>query len=210
MLSGAGFKVDVLPEIAELGPLATEDEDGGFRTELPPSLWPKQAQISQGGVQTLAYDFAAPKADFINPMRLPGIAAVTHVVDEENPHSGKGEEGFARPFLDQVRRSHDDAGEWLALRMDKHHAQGDQGFARSTFGHNMSATGDLPALGGTHDGEGLGRVTASLPSYHGVIEPVMCEPLVALDPRVPQRGILVATKREHRLVHLLGVENLQA
>src|SRR5271165_560480 len=158
MLSGAGFKVDVLPEIAELGPLATEDEDGGFRTDLPPSLWPKHAQISQGGVQTLAYDFATAEADFVDPMRLPGIAAVTHVVDQENTHSGKGEEGLARPFLDQMRRSHDDAGERLALRMDEHHAQGDQGFAGSAFGYHMSTTGDLPAFGDTHDGEALGRV----------------------------------------------------
>src|SRR5271165_4892470 len=108
MLSGAGFKVDVLPEIAELGPLATEDEDGGFRTDLPPSLRPKHAQISQGGVQTLAHDFSAPEADFVDPMRLSGIAAVTHVVDHENPDLGKGEKGFARPFLDQMRRRHDD------------------------------------------------------------------------------------------------------
>jgi hypothetical protein len=42
--------------------------------------------------------------------RVPGIAAVTHVVDHEDPDLGKGEEGFARPFLDQMRRSHDDAG----------------------------------------------------------------------------------------------------
>src|ERR1039458_133750 len=101
----------MLPEIAELGPLATEDEDGGFRTDLPPSLWPKHAQISQGGVQTLAHDFATAEADFVHPVRLPGIAAVTHVVDQETPHSGKRQEGFARPFLDQVRRGHDDAGE---------------------------------------------------------------------------------------------------
>src|SRR5271157_58624 len=144
MLSGAGFQVDVLPEIAELGPLATKDEDGGFRTDLPPSVWPKQSQISQGGVQAFAHDLATPQTDFVDPMRLPGIAAVTHVVDQEYPHSGKREEGFARPFLDQVRRSHDDAGERLALRMDEHHAQGDQGLAGSTLGHYMSATGDLP------------------------------------------------------------------
>src|SRR5271157_6176702 len=161
MLSGAGFQVDVLPEIAELGPLATEDEDGGFRTDLPPSLWPKHAQISQGGVQSLAHDFAMAEADFVDPMRLPRIAAVTHVVDQEDAHSGEGEEGFAPPFLDQVRRSHDDAGERLALRMDEHHAQSDQGFAGSTFGYHMSATGDLPAFGDAHNGERLCRVRSA-------------------------------------------------
>src|ERR1039458_5152171 len=143
----------MLPEIAELGPLATEDEDGGFRTDLPPFLRPKHAQISQRGVQSFAHDLATAEADFVDPMRLPGIAAVTHVVDQENPHSGKREEGLARPFLDQMRWSHDDAGKWLALRMDGHHAQGDQGLARSTLGHYMSAAGDLPALGDTHDGD---------------------------------------------------------
>src|SRR5664280_1378805 len=100
MLSGSAFQVDVLPEIAELGPLATEDEDGGFRTDLSPSLWPKHAHIGQGGVQTLAHDLATAKADFVDPMRLPWVAAVTHVVDQENTHPGKREEGFARPFLD--------------------------------------------------------------------------------------------------------------
>jgi hypothetical protein len=109
-------------------------------------------------VQSFAHDLATAEADFVDPMRLHGIAAVTHVVDQENPHSGEREEGFACPFLDQMRRSHDDAGERLALRVDEHHAQGDQGFAGSTLGHYMSGTGDVPALGDTHDGERLGRV----------------------------------------------------
>ncbi len=139
MLSGAGLQVDVLPEIAKLGPLATDDKDRGFRTDLPPALWLKHAQISQGCVQTLAHEFAPPEPDFVDSMRLLGIAAVTHVVDQENPHSGKGEEGLACPFLDQMRRSHDDAGKRLALCVDQHHAQGDQGFTRSTFGYHVSA-----------------------------------------------------------------------
>jgi len=91
-------------------------------------------------------------------MRLLGIASVTHVVDQENPHPGKGEEGRARPFFDQVWRSHDDAGKRLALRVDQHHAQGDQSFTRPTFGHHVSAPCDVPALGDAHDGEGLCRV----------------------------------------------------
>src|SRR5664279_6224093 len=103
----------MLPEIAELGPLTPDDEDGGFRTDLPPSLRPKHAQISQGGVQTFAHDFSPPEPDFVDSVRLPGIAAVTHVVDQENPHSGKGEKGLACPFLDQMRWSHDDAGKRL-------------------------------------------------------------------------------------------------
>jgi len=37
----------------------------------------------------------------------------------------------------------------------------------------------------------------------------MPEPLLALDTGVPQRGILIAAEREHRLVHLLGVEHLE-
>ena len=48
---------------------------------------------------------------------------------------------------------------------------------------------------------------ASLHSYDCVVESVMCEPLVALNACVPQRRILVATEREHRLVHLLGIEH---
>lgn len=38
----------------------------------------------------------------------------------------------------------------------------------------------------------------------------MCEPFVAFDGRIPERGILVATEREHRLVHLLGIKHLAA
>jgi hypothetical protein len=49
-----------------------------------------------------------------------------------------------------------------------------------------------------------------LSCYHGVVGSVMCEPLVTLDARVPQRGILVAAEREHRLIHLLGIEYLEA
>src|SRR5664280_2927005 len=145
----------MLPEIAEFGPLATDDEDGGFRTDLPPSLWSKHTQISQRGVQTLAHDFATPEADFVDPVRLPGIAAVTHVVDQEDSHSGTRKKGFARPFLDQMRRSHHDAGERLALRMDEHHAQGDQGLAGSALGHDVSTPSHLPSPGDTHDGQGL-------------------------------------------------------
>ena len=52
--------------------------------------------------------------------------------------------------------------------------------------------------------------TASLHSYHGIVEPVMCEPLVALDACVPQRRILVATEREYRLIHLLSIKYLEA
>ena len=33
------------------------------------------------------------------------------------------------------------------------------------------------------------RYSASLPAYYGVIEPVICERLMALDARVPQRGV---------------------
>ena len=38
----------------------------------------------------------------------------------------------------------------------------------------------------------------------------LCQALVALDARVPQRGILGAAESEHRLIHLLGVEHLEA
>jgi hypothetical protein len=50
---------------------------------------------------------------------------------------------------------------------------------------------------------------ALLSSYHSVIQPIVGQAFVALDPRVPQRGILVPTERENRLVHLLGIKYLQ-
>jgi len=50
--------------------------------------------------------------------------------------------------------------------------------------------------------------TASLSSYYGVIQSVLCQSFVTINSRVPQRGILVATEREHGLIHLLSVEDL--
>ena len=38
----------------------------------------------------------------------------------------------------------------------------------------------------------------------------MGETIVAFDPRVAKRSILVPTKSEYRLVHLLGIEHLEA
>ncbi len=43
--------------------------------------------------------------------------------------------------------------------------------------------------------------------HYGVVKTVMCQPVMALDARIPQGGVLVAAEREHRLVHLLGVEH---
>lgn len=37
----------------------------------------------------------------------------------------------------------------------------------------------------------------------------MGQPRMAVDAGIAQRGVLVAAKREHGLVHLLGVEHLE-
>jgi hypothetical protein len=57
-----------------------------------------------------------------------------------------------------MRRGHDDAGEWLAIGVDKHHAQGDQGLAGSALRHDVRTPRDLPTLGDTHNGQGLGGI----------------------------------------------------
>lgn len=49
-----------------------------------------------------------------------------------------------------------------------------------------------------------------LPRHHGVVQPVMGESGVALDARVAERRVFVPPEREYRLVHLLGVEHLEA
>ena len=54
------------------------------------------------------------------------------------------------------------------------------------------------------------RTTPSVPRHHGVVEPVVGQALVALDASVAERGVFVAAEREDSLVHLLGVEHLQA
>src|ERR1700674_4673723 len=53
-------------------------------------------------------------------------------------------------------------------------------------------------------------VALSLPRYHGVIEPVVGQALVALDARIAERGVFVATEGENSLVHMLGVEHLES
>ena len=50
----------------------------------------------------------------------------------------------------------------------------------------------------------------SLPRHHGVVKSVMSQVLVTLNARVTKRGVFVATEGEDGLVHLLGVEHLEA
>ena len=49
----------------------------------------------------------------------------------------------------------------------------------------------------------------SLPRHHGIIKPVAAEALMAIDARIAERSVLVATEGEDCLIHLLGVEHLQ-
>lgn len=46
--------------------------------------------------------------------------------------------------------------------------------------------------------------------HYGIVEPIVRQPLMALDARVAQRGVLVAAEGKHRGVHVLGVEYAQA
>jgi hypothetical protein len=45
---------------------------------------------------------------------------------------------------------------------------------------------------------------------HGVVEAIVREARMRVDAGVGEAGVLIAAKREHRLVHLLGVEDLEA
>ncbi len=122
---------------------------------VAPSLAAHLSHVGQGGVQALAHDFTAPQPDFVDPMRLLGIAAVAHVVDQEHPNRGQRQECFACPLLDQVWRGHDDSGKRFAVGMDEHHAQGDQGLAGSALRNHMRTSRNLPAPGHAHDGQSL-------------------------------------------------------
>ena len=53
-------------------------------------------------------------------------------------------------------------------------------------------------------------LTASLFCHDGVVKTVMGEALVAVDSGVAQGRVFVAPEREHRCVHPLRVEDLQA
>ena len=50
----------------------------------------------------------------------------------------------------------------------------------------------------------------SILRHHGVVKPIVSQALVALNSRVAKRRIFIATKGEDGLVHLLGVEHLEA
>ena len=52
------------------------------------------------------------------------------------------------------------------------------------------------------------RTRVSIPRHH-VVKPVVSQLLVALDSRIAERSVLIATKREYRLVHLLGIEHIE-
>jgi hypothetical protein len=56
-------------------------------------------------------------------------------------------------------------------------------------------------------GSGLRLTAHSLARYYGVVEPMVGKSLVAFDSCIVERGVFVAAEREHRLVHLLGVEH---
>src|SRR6266576_3604215 len=55
-----------------------------------------------------------------------------------------------------------------------------------------------------------GTAALLFPRHHGVVEPIVGQALVALDSRIAERRVFVATKGENGLVHLLGVEHFEA
>src|SRR4051794_15391278 len=54
-----------------------------------------------------------------------------------------------------------------------------------------------------------GRRRVSTNLHDGVVETDSAQARVAVNARVRKRGVLVATERKHRLVHLRGVENVE-
>lgn len=50
----------------------------------------------------------------------------------------------------------------------------------------------------------------SVSRHYRVVESVVGQALVTLNSRIAERGVFVATEGEDRLVHLLGVEHLEA
>jgi hypothetical protein len=87
------------------------------------------------------------------------------------------------------------------------------------FGENSVAAGYGPTSWGVrsriptiHRSAVLGvslDARRDIPRHHGVVEPVVGQAFVALNARIPERGIFVPTKGENCLIHLLGVEHLE-
>ena len=50
----------------------------------------------------------------------------------------------------------------------------------------------------------------SLPRHHGVVKSIVRKTLVAFDSSVAERGVFITAESEYSLIHLLGVEHLEA
>src|SRR5208337_2225978 len=114
------IRITVLPEIRELGFLPANAEDRGPGTKLAPTLPSETPQLSQRCVQALTHNLTAAQPDLVDAMRLCGISAISHVVDQKYPYLGQRQIGFTRPLLNQVRWRHDQARKRSSGAMHQH------------------------------------------------------------------------------------------
>ena len=114
-LAGFGELEDMLPVVGELASLAAQHKPGRFGTGLFPPLAAHAAQVGKPSRPPVANQMVALPLDFADPMGFAGIAAVAHVVDEEDARMRNAVEDFPGPLLDQVRGAHDETGVLLAV-----------------------------------------------------------------------------------------------
>src|SRR5215468_2591367 len=99
------------PEVAKLRPFSSYYKQTGTRTNGSPALACAgislaQPHIGEARMQALPHDPLALQLNFIHSVRSLRIAAIADVIHHEHANTGDGLDGFARPFLHQVRRDH--------------------------------------------------------------------------------------------------------
>src|SRR5260370_41528329 len=94
----------MLPEVPELCPFPSYDEQGGAGTHRVPPLAGAhvglaQAKVGESGVQASPDDTLAPQPYFIHAVRDLRIAGIAKIVHHEHANPGQRPDRFSGPFL---------------------------------------------------------------------------------------------------------------
>ena len=103
----------MVPEVAELAFVLAGNKEGRPREPLPPLLSAQPTHLRQAEMLAFVDGLALAELDLADPVGLRGIATVAHVLDEERPGTGYGQQHLARPLVRDVRGAHHQRRCWL-------------------------------------------------------------------------------------------------
>ena len=152
---GFCFEEDVLPVVAQLPLVLAGDEEGWAGATLAPLLAAHAPQLGERQAHPLVHDLALAQLDFADAVRLLGIAAVAHILDQKGSGARHSQQSLTRPLVRNVRRAHHQrcAGPPLRQHMDR--AQRHIGLAGPALGHDPRRLGFAQVLRSAGDGECL-------------------------------------------------------